>query len=64
MNKQILIVALALAGAVWAKGMFAEEAAAAAQAAPAVTNAAAVAADGEAASADAAAEAPKEAYSS
>ncbi|MBR2714076.1 MAG: MotA/TolQ/ExbB proton channel family protein [Kiritimatiellae bacterium] len=60
MNKQILIVALALAGAVWTKGMFAEEAAAAAQAAPAVTNAAAVAADGEAASADAAAEAPKE----
>ena len=41
MNKQILIVALALAGAVWTKGMFAEEAAAAAQAAPAVTNAAA-----------------------
>lgn len=57
MNKQILIVALALAGAVWTKGMFAEEAAAAAQA---VTNAEAVATDGGAAPADAVAEAPKE----
>ena len=57
MNKQILVVALALAGAVWTKGMFAEESAAAA---PAVTNAEAVATDGGAAPADAVAEAPKE----
>ena len=59
MKKQMLVVALALAGAVWIRGMFAQEAAAQAQAAPAAEAAAEAAAEpsGEEASE---AEAPKE----
>ena len=61
MNRQLLIVALALAGAVWMKGMFAQEAAKGADAAP---TAAPVAAETAPAAADVAvseaAEAPQE----
>ena len=58
MKKQMLVVAFALAGAVWMKGILAQEAAKPAEPAPAVAAEAAPAASEEAAPAEA--EAPKE----
>ena len=56
MKKQMLVVAFALAGAVWMKGILAQEAAKPAEPAPAVAAEAAPAASEEAAPAEAAAE--------